>query len=145
MLLFVKLKRLGIKLDYELDLPGIGFPIPVRPRTRYSERLMVFKRPIFGKVFTIFGSSNSGQVEFWGPYKILLIGNATVGKSSLLRRFVEGKYASDYYSATVGIDYKRKVVKLTEKAAVKLQIWDTAGQVGSQYIDILYFLYAKLL
>jgi small GTP-binding protein len=72
------------------------------------------------------------QVEFWGPYKILLIGNATVGKSSLLRRFVEGKYSTDYYSATVGIDYKRKVVKLTEKAAVKLQIWDTAGQVGSK-------------
>jgi GTPase SAR1 family protein len=56
-----------------------------------------------------------------------------VGKSSLLRRFIEGKYSSDFYSATVGIDYKRKVVRVAEDAAVKLQVWDTAGQVQKSF------------
>ena len=68
-------------------------------------------------------------MESWGPFKVLLIGNATVGKSSILRQFVEGRYSSDFYTATVGIDYKRKVVRVAENASVKLQIWDTAGQV----------------
>ena len=62
-----------------------------------------------------------------GPFKVLLLGDAAVGKTSLIRRLMSGKF-EDNYMATIGIDYKRKLIQLSENRFVKLQIWDTAGQ-----------------
>ncbi|XP_065827441.1 uncharacterized protein [Oscarella lobularis] len=59
-------------------------------------------------------------------YKILLIGDSSVGKTSLLMRFVDESFAPSY-TATVGIDWKAKVVNL-DGFAIRLQLWDTAGQ-----------------
>ncbi|KAI6188374.1 GTP-binding protein ryh1 [Aphelenchoides besseyi] len=58
--------------------------------------------------------------------KVVLVGEASVGKSSIVSRFWNGSY-SDNYNFTVGIDFYSKLVK-TAKHSVKLQIWDTAGQ-----------------
>lgn len=58
--------------------------------------------------------------------KILILGDSSVGKSSLLMRFTEGVFSANL-ATTVGIDYKLKKVKL-EDLEIKLQIWDTAGQ-----------------
>ena len=47
-----------------------------------------------------------------GPYKVLLLGDATVGKTSLIKRLITGKFldkSDSNYVATIGIDYKRKV------------------------------------
>ena len=47
-----------------------------------------------------------------GPYKVLLLGDATVGKTSLIKRLITGKFLEkndSNYVATIGIDYKRKV------------------------------------
>ena len=85
-----------------------------------------------------------------GPYKVLLLGDATVGKTSLIKRLITGKFLEkndSNYVATIGIDYKRKVssncssnliilksllflqtIRIEENKFVKLQIWDTAGQ-----------------
>lgn len=59
-------------------------------------------------------------------YKVLLLGDAGVGKSSLLRRYTEGIYSISI-DATVGIDYRAKILNCEGKT-IKLQIWDTAGQ-----------------
>lgn len=58
--------------------------------------------------------------------KILLIGDTSVGKSSLLVRFVDETFLPDYV-ATVGIDFKIRTLEVDGRL-VKLQIWDTAGQ-----------------
>jgi small GTP-binding protein len=57
--------------------------------------------------------------------KLILIGDSNVGKSSLLEKFVEGKYLSGF--STVGIDLKQKLVTVDSKI-VKLNVVDTGGQ-----------------
>ena len=59
-------------------------------------------------------------------YRVILIGDSFVGKSSLIVRFCDDVYDVNGVS-TVGIDTKTKFVKRKEKK-IELQIWDTAGQ-----------------
>jgi len=58
--------------------------------------------------------------------KILIIGDSSTGKSSLLLRFVNDTFDPEI-SATIGVDFKVKTIVLDGKR-VKLSIWDTAGQ-----------------
>ena len=63
----------------------------------------------------------SGDIKF----KLILIGDAAVGKTSLLLRFMEDKFSNEY-CVTIGLEYSTKMLEV-KNAAVKLQIWDTAG------------------
>ena len=49
----------------------------------------------------------SGDQEYDYPFKLLLIGNSSVGKSSLLFRFVENVW-DDSFVPTIGVDFVRK-------------------------------------
>lgn len=60
-------------------------------------------------------------------YKFVLVGDSAVGKSSLLNRFVDKVYSESFLS-TIGVDFKFKRVKI-DNNDVKLQIWDTAGNI----------------
>jgi len=60
-------------------------------------------------------------------FKLVLIGDSDVGKSSLLIRFADDYY-SDSYISTIGVDFRIKTVDVGGGAKVTLQIWDTAGQ-----------------
>ena len=60
-------------------------------------------------------------------YKILLLGDSSVGKSCLLKRYTDNTFL-DIHISTIGLDYKLKEVKLKDGKTVKVQIWDTAGQ-----------------
>jgi len=60
-------------------------------------------------------------------FRIILIGNTMVGKSSLLKYFTEGRCPA-VSEATVGVDFFAKVVEISPGIRVKLQMWDTAGQ-----------------
>ena len=59
-------------------------------------------------------------------FRLILIGDSTVGKSSLLRQFKEGAYFPDI-SLTVGVDFHARLIEV-EGQPIKLQLWDTAGQ-----------------
>ena len=59
-------------------------------------------------------------------FKILTIGESGVGKTCILRRFVENKFLKSHL-ATIGIDFRTKVIHICGKD-IKLKIWDTAGQ-----------------
>ena len=54
--------------------------------------------------------SNNAQLEYDYLFKILLIGNSNVGKSSLLIRFVDKVY-SDKFEPTIGVDFVRIIKK----------------------------------
>ena len=56
-----------------------------------------------------------------------MIGDSGTGKTSLLLKFTEGKYYEDDNRATIGIDFKQKILKVND-CPIRLQIWDTAGQ-----------------
>jgi Ras family len=61
-------------------------------------------------------------------FRVILIGDSTVGKSSLLRYFTDGTFA-EVSDPTVGVDFFARLVRLNDGTTVKLQLWDTAGQV----------------
>ena len=66
------------------------------------------------------------QTEYDYLFKILLIGNSAVGKSSLLMRFAEDIF-SENFLPTIGVDFKIRTIQ-AGGSTVKLQMWDTAGQ-----------------
>jgi len=70
-------------------------------------------------------------------FKLLLIGDSAVGKSSLLLRFTEDTFNPSFIS-TIGIDFKVKTVDIDGKR-VKLQVWDTAGQERFRTITTAYY------
>ncbi|KAF5909254.1 GTP-binding protein Rab-3D-like, partial [Clarias magur] len=70
-------------------------------------------------------------------FKLLIIGNSSVGKTSFLFRYADDSFTSAFVS-TVGIDFKVKTVYRNEKR-IKLQIWDTAGQERYRTITTAYY------
>ena len=58
--------------------------------------------------------------------KILILGDSSVGKTSLLLKYADG-YFPTIYVATIGVEYKIKQINL-KGVNINLQIWDTAGQ-----------------
>mmetsp|Transcript_15127 Transcript_15127/g.40824 ORF Transcript_15127/g.40824 Transcript_15127/m.40824 type:complete len:220 (+) Transcript_15127:132-791(+) len=60
-------------------------------------------------------------------YKIVLVGDATVGKTHLLSRYVKGTLPKAP-TATIGVEFATRTIPLAEGGTVKAQIWDTAGQ-----------------
>lgn len=70
-------------------------------------------------------------------FKIVLIGDTNVGKSSILLRYTDDIYHSRYIS-TIGVDFKIKTIELDGKI-VKLQLWDTAGQEKFKTITSSYY------
>lgn len=59
-------------------------------------------------------------------FKLIVIGDAAVGKSSLTSRAIKNVFNTDY-TATVGFEFMNKNVKVNDTTC-KLQIWDTCGQ-----------------
>ena len=58
--------------------------------------------------------------------KILILGDSSVGKTSLLLKYTDG-YFPTIYVATIGVEYKIKKITINN-ININLQIWDTAGQ-----------------
>ena len=70
-------------------------------------------------------------------FKILTIGESGVGKTCILRRFVEDKFLKNHL-ATIGIDFKTKTLNINNQE-IKLKIWDTAGQERFRNITTQYY------
>ncbi|XP_004458883.2 ras-related protein Rab-3C isoform X2 [Dasypus novemcinctus] len=84
-----------------------------------------------------FGQKDSSDQNFDYMFKLLIIGNSSVGKTSFLFRYADDSFTSAFVS-TVGIDFKVKTVFKNEKR-IKLQIWDTAGQERYRTITTAYY------
>ncbi|XP_059911082.1 ras-related protein Rab-35b isoform X3 [Gadus macrocephalus] len=70
-------------------------------------------------------------------FKLLIIGDSGVGKSSLLLRFADNTFSGNYIT-TIGVDFKIRTVEINGEK-VKLQIWDTAGQERFRTITSTYY------
>lgn len=58
-------------------------------------------------------------------FKISIIGDSSVGKSSLLLKYSDDVFI-EYFSSTIGVDFRSKIIEIDDKK-IKLQIWDTTG------------------
>lgn len=70
-------------------------------------------------------------------FKILIIGDAAVGKSAILTRFSENSFLPNYQS-TIGIDFNSRMIRV-DQSICKLEIWDTAGQERFSTITANYY------
>ena len=75
-------------------------------------------------------------------FKILLIGDSSSGKSSLLSRYIDSTFESNFQT-TIGIDFvlikkKIKTIELNHRS-ITLKIWDTAGQERFKSLTTSYF------
>uniref|UniRef100_A0A8C1JD79 small monomeric GTPase n=2 Tax=Cyprinus carpio TaxID=7962 RepID=A0A8C1JD79_CYPCA len=71
-------------------------------------------------------------------FKVMLLGDSAVGKTCVLVRFKDGAFLGGNFIATVGIDFRNKVVTV-DNMKVKLQIWDTAGQERFRSVTHAYY------
>ena len=74
-----------------------------------------------------------GELEL----KVVLIGDASVGKTSLLNRYITGSHSQNI-SPTLGAAFTTKLVEANHQT-VKLQIWDTSGEERYRSMAPLYY------
>ena len=84
-------------------------------------------------------SSNSNGYDM--IFKIVLIGDTSVGKTNILSKYLSNEFDPDS-KATVGVEFGTKDFKI-ENNIVKVQIWDTAGQERYRSITNAYYKGAK--
>ena len=78
------------------------------------------------------------EPPFHYQFRLILIGDSTVGKSTLLRVFTEGDFTENC-DPTVGVDFFSKIIEIKDGIRIKLQLWDTAGQEKFRSITRSYY------
>jgi len=71
-------------------------------------------------------------------FKIILIGDQGVGKTSIMSKFISNEFKSSYQT-TLGVEFKAKEIYIDNSCCVKLKIWDTCGQERFRSITRQYF------
>ncbi|TFG25016.1 MAG: GTP-binding protein [Promethearchaeota archaeon] len=115
--------------------------------TTLDIELRVFSEHIAGKIELILEGNNDISIEIpeiirvlsrsregnlpKGTFtlKLILVGDYSVGKTSLIMRFVENRFAENYIS-TIGVNISKKTIVMAENTEVQLLLWDIAGQIG---------------
>jgi small GTP-binding protein len=89
-----------------------------------------FVTPKIPEIIKALSKTRGGQLpDLKGEYanKLILCGDFQVGKTSLIRRFVENRFEKDYIS-TIGVELSKKTVVLSENTKLNFIIWDIGGQ-----------------
>ncbi|XP_067093300.1 ras-related protein Rab-42b [Osmerus mordax] len=71
-------------------------------------------------------------------FRIIMLGDSTVGKSSLVKRYTEDMFL-EYINETVGVDFYVHFLEVEPGVRVKLQFWDTAGQERFRSVTRSYY------
>jgi small GTP-binding protein len=70
-------------------------------------------------------------------FKIVVVGDGAVGKTSLIKQWTEGTFRTDYI-LTIGSNFAVKSLVVDDKP-IKLQIWDLAGQPHFSDVRVLFY------
>jgi small GTP-binding protein len=79
-----------------------------------------------------------GQMRKALTYKLVLLGDAGVGKTALAVQFVKGQF-NEFTESTIGASFMNQTVTLPDDTLVKFQIWDTAGQERFHSLAPMYY------
>jgi len=83
-------------------------------------------------------SAPGGQMRKALTYKLVLLGDAGVGKTALAVQFVKGQF-NEFTESTIGASFMNQTVTLPDDTLVKFQIWDTAGQERFHSLAPMYY------
>lgn len=72
------------------------------------------------------GQAVPGEEEV-PKYKVVILGDESSGKTSVIQRAVKDKFSKEY-EATLGVDLFTKTISIPGKKDIRLQVWDTSGQ-----------------
>merc|ERR1739848_359880 len=73
--------------------------------------------------------------------KVIILGDSSVGKTSLMNMYVNRKF-NNQYKATIGADFLTKEVMVThngDQRLITMHIWDTAGQERFQSLGVAFY------
>jgi len=85
-------------------------------------------------------ANDDGEAVTGKQYKVLVIGDSNVGKTSIIKRYAHGTFTKQY-RATVGVDFALKILNVGEET-VRLQLWDIAGQEQFGSMTRVYYKHA---
>lgn len=83
------------------------------------------------------GASGGGSLNKALQFKLVLLGESSVGKSSLVLRFVKGQF-HEFQESTIGAAFLTQTVQIDDMT-VKFEIWDTAGQERYHSLAPMYY------
>ena len=75
-------------------------------------------------------------------YKVVLIGEANVGKTSIIAQFINNIFDEDYL-ASVSCQFSRKTISFEDNKSITFDIWDTAGQEKYRSLAKIFYKDAK--
>jgi len=81
--------------------------------------------------------TRGGSTRF-AQFKLVLLGESAVGKSSLVLRFVKDQF-DDFRESTIGAAFLTQTISLDDNTTVKFEIWDTAGQERYKSLAPMYY------
>lgn len=89
--------------------------------------------------------ASQGETLPLPPYKLVLLGDSSVGKTSIVHRFVTNSF-NQHTSNTIGAAFITKEFSssLNSKKRLKFEIWDTAGQERYRSLTPMYYRNAKV-
>ncbi|XP_034530280.1 ras-related protein Rab-32 [Notolabrus celidotus] len=71
-------------------------------------------------------------------FKVLVIGDLGVGKSSIILRYVNKRF-DEGYKSSIGVDFALKTIEWDRNTLVRLQLWDIAGQERFKKMSRVYY------
>jgi len=97
---------------------------------------------IKSELFSVSGIEDELPITYNRLYKIILIGDTNVGKTSIISKYLTGTFPQGANSIpTIAAEFATKIIQIKEGGYIKAQIWDTAGQ--ERYKSITYHHYRK--
>ncbi|KAJ2724819.1 GTP-binding protein of the rab/ypt [Coemansia sp. Benny D115] len=91
-----------------------------------------------GRQSTASASTAPGVRPKQYTFKIVLLGESAVGKSSLVTRYARNQF-DQYKESTIGAAFLTKEISLDENSTANLHIWDTAGQERYKSLAPMYY------
>ena len=77
------------------------------------------------------------------PLKIIFVGETQVGKTAIITQFTENRFEEEYVT-TMNSDKIQKEVEISNGKQIKIEIWDTIGQIGYRAVNKIFMKNTKI-